>query len=127
MRIGPGKEYPVDWLYLKSGLPIEITQEYGNWMRVRDADGAEGWIYRSLLSGKRTAVLAPWNRGKEQLISLRDTPKTGSKLVARVEPGATAKIVSCDGQWCFLEFGEAEGWVRQSLLWGAYPDEVIED
>ena len=41
-RIGPGVNYPVDWLYLKPGLPMEIIQEYDNWRRVRDSDGSEG-------------------------------------------------------------------------------------
>ena len=64
-RIGPGVNYPVDWLYLKSGLPMEITQEFDTWRRVRDSDGSEGWINQSLLSGKRTGIAAPWQRGKE--------------------------------------------------------------
>ena len=74
-RIGPGVNYPVDWLYLKSGLPMEIIQEYDNWRRVRDSDGAEGWINQSLLSGKRTAIAAPWQRGKEAQINLLAEPE----------------------------------------------------
>ena len=62
MRVGPGQEYAVDWMYLTPGLPVEIVQEFENWRRVRDSDGAEGWIYQSLLTGKRTAIAAPWNR-----------------------------------------------------------------
>ena len=63
-RIGPGVNYSVDWLYIKAGLPMEIIQEFDNWRRVRDADGAEGWINQSLLSGRRTAIVAPWQSGK---------------------------------------------------------------
>jgi SH3-like domain-containing protein len=64
LRVGPGTNYAVEWMYLKSGLPMEIIQEYDNWRRVRDADGAEGWINQSLLSGNRTAVVAPWHKGQ---------------------------------------------------------------
>src|SRR5690606_10249241 len=56
LRIGPGLNYPVEWLYLRAGVPMEIIQEYDNWRRVRDAEGAEGWINQSLLSGRRTAI-----------------------------------------------------------------------
>ena len=59
-RIGPGVNYSVDWMYMKPGLPMEIIQEYDTWRRVRDADGAEGWINQSLLSGRRTGIAAPW-------------------------------------------------------------------
>ena len=78
-RIGPGVNYPVDWLYLKPGLPMEIIQEYDNWRRVRDADGAEGWINQSLLSGERTAIAAPWQRGKAAQISLLAKPEEGAR------------------------------------------------
>lgn len=127
MRVGPGRDYAVDWLFLKSGVPIEITQEYGNWMRVRDPEGAEGWIFRSLLSGKRTAIAAPWNKGKDLTIGLYDKPDVRSRLNARIEPGVTGRILSCDGDWCRVDFGKADGWMKQSRLWGAYPGEIIED
>ncbi|MGT2466406.1 SH3 domain-containing protein [Mesorhizobium atlanticum] len=42
--------------------PLEIYQEYGNWRRVRDWDGSTGWIYHSLLSGRRTGIVAPWSK-----------------------------------------------------------------
>ena len=73
-RIGPGVDYSVDWLYLKPGLPMEIIQEYDNWRRVRDADGAEGWVNQSLLSGRRTAIAAPWQKGKDAKINLLSDP-----------------------------------------------------
>jgi len=73
-RIGPGVNYPVDWLYLKPGLPVEITQEFENWRRVRDSDGSEGWINQSLLSGKRTGIAAPWQRGKDTQSSCSTSP-----------------------------------------------------
>src|SRR5690606_15423639 len=69
-RVGPGVNYSVDWMYMKSGLPMEIVQEYDTWRRVRDADGSEGWINQSLLSGRRTAMVTPWQRGKETRINL---------------------------------------------------------
>jgi SH3-like domain-containing protein len=62
-RVGPGANYSVDWMYMKAGLPMEIIQEFDTWRRVRDADGSEGWISQSLLSGHRTAIVAPWQRG----------------------------------------------------------------
>ena len=84
-RIGPGVNYSVDWLYLKPGLPMEIIQEYDNWRRVRDADGSEGWINQSLLSGRRTAIAAPWQKGKgaDQLLPNR----TQARTLAIIEPG----------------------------------------
>lgn len=126
-RIGPGPNYPIDWLYLKSGLPMEIIQEFDNWRRVRDADGSEGWINQSLLSGRRTAIAAPWQRGKETRIELMAEPYGDAKTVAIIEPGAVGTIKVCNGDWCEMTFAGHSGWLNQRLVWGAYPGETIHD
>ncbi len=126
-RIGPGVNYSVDWLYLKAGLPMEVIQEYDNWRRVRDADGAEGWVNQSLLSGRRTAIAAPWQKGKDVTVDLRASPGDGAGVVAIVEPGAIGTIRSCDGTWCEMTFGNRTGWISQSQVWGAYPGELVKD
>ena len=127
LRIGPGLNYPVDWLYLKAGVPMEVIQEYDNWRRVRDAEGAEGWINQSLLSGRRTAIAAPWQRGKETELLLRAEPDTASRIVARLEPGVIGIIKACNGQWCEMEFAGHKGWLSQTQIWGAYPGETYKD
>lgn len=126
-RIGPGLNYAVDWMYLKPGLPMEIIQEYDNWRRVRDADGAEGWINQSLLSGKRTGIAAPWQRGKDAQIPLLARPEKGASTIAVIEPGVIGTIKSCNGNWCEMSFQGHIGWLSQSLVWGAYPGETIKD
>ena len=126
-RIGPGVNYPIDWMYLKPGLPMEIVQEYDNWRRVRDSDGSEGWINQSLLSGKRTAIAAPWQRGKDATIDLLSEPRADADKVASIEPGVIGIIKECNGDWCRMVFAGHIGWLNQTLVWGAYPGETIKD
>lgn len=126
-RVGPGVTYAVDWLYLKSGLPIEIIQEFDNWRKVRDSDGAEGWINQSLLSSRRTAIVAPWQRGKKTQLSVLGEPSANANVVAIVEPGVVGQIKNCNGEWCEVSFDGHLGWMTQKLLWGAYPGESIAD
>ena len=71
---------------------MEIIQEYDNWRRVRDADGAEGWINQSLLSGRRTAIAAPWQKGKDAQINLLAEPDTAARTIAIIEPGVIGTI-----------------------------------
>jgi SH3-like domain-containing protein len=128
LRIGPGPDYAVSWRFVKAGLPVEIIQEYDNWRRIRDADGTEGWVNQSLLSGKRTALAAPWNKGDEgKLVSLHSEPASAAAAVASLEPGVLTHVENCDGDWCMVEAGGASGYVRQSEIWGAYPGEVVDD
>lgn len=126
MRVGPGREYQVEWMYLKRGLPMEIIQEYDNWRKVRDPEGNEGWILHSLLSGDRTVIVAPWDT-KRQYVEMREAADHGSRIVAQLEPSVVAGVVDCGNGWCRLEVAGARGFVRQNLLWGVYPDENLKD
>lgn len=127
MRVGPGLNYQINWLYLRDGLPMEIVQEFDTWRRVRDSDGAEGWINQALLSGRRTAMAAPWYKGKQAPIVLYGEPNKNAGIVANVEAGAIGRIESCNGTWCEMHFGSYTGWMEQALIWGAYPGETIKD
>lgn len=60
VRVGPGQKYEVAWIFIQNGLPIEIIQEFDAWRKIRDSEGAEGWIHKTLLSGRRTALVTPW-------------------------------------------------------------------
>lgn len=127
LRIGPGRDYAVDWMYMKSGLPMEVVQEYDNWRRVRDAEGTEGWIYQSLLSGKRTAITTPWDTGKGTMVNLQAKPSADAATVAMLEPGAVGTVIGCTGDWCEMDFSGHRGWLSQSSIWGVYPGERIEN
>lgn len=132
MRVGPGKEYAVAWRYLKSGLPLEVIQEYDNWRRVRDSDGDMGWIHGSLLSGTRTVLATPWRNTSDasNVITLYREDRAGTDPVAMLQPGVIGTVERCDGAWCELKVRHKNrvltGFAAQADLWGAYPDEIIE-
>ncbi len=124
MRVGPGREYQVSWMYLKQGLPMEIIQEYDNWRRVRDPQGNEGWILHSLLSGKRTAIVTPGEKGTRILMHTQASSKAA--VTAEIEAQVVGKIAECQENWCRIEVSGYEGFVEKNTLWGVYPDELIE-
>ncbi|OCO98772.1 MULTISPECIES: SH3 domain-containing protein [unclassified Ensifer] len=127
LRIGPSVDYAVAFRYMKPGVPVEIIQEYDNWRRIRDADGTEGWVNQALLSGDRTAVAAPWMRGKGEgvFVNMRRDPQGTAPIVARMEPGVIVHVGECNGDWCHAETQGVEGWIAQSEIWGAYPGEAF--
>jgi len=124
VRVGPGESYDIAWVFTRPGLPIEIIQEFDNWRRIRDSDGTVGWVFHSLLSGKRTAVVAPWSEADPRPIRASAAPQ--SAVSAYLEPGVLAEIASCDGGWCRLSGENFYGWIAQDQLWGVYPDEEID-
>src|SRR5262245_37242621 len=54
VRSGPGTRYPIDWVFRRKGMPVEIVAEYENYRKIRDWQGASGWVHQSLLTGKRS-------------------------------------------------------------------------
>ena len=121
LRTGPGLRYPVEWVYLKSDLPVEITSEFDTWRRIRDYNGREGWIHQPMLSGRRTVRITA------DSLLLR-AASTGALPLAKVEKGAIGRLMTCPKNipLCKVEFGRFQGWIARNVLWGVYPDEVFE-
>lgn len=128
MRVGPGSKFQVDWQYVKRGLPMEIIQEFDNWRKVRDAQGNEGWMLHSLLAGKRTAIINPWeDDNKKGRADLKSKADPASRTIARIEPGVVASVDYCDEKWCHVTINKSDGYVSKANVWGVYPDELIEE
>ena len=120
LRAGPGTQYPVEWVFLRRSLPVEITAEYGNWRKLRDVDGSEGWVHKSLLTGRRSVLVTGSVR------TLRRDPEAASAAVAKLEPGVVARLLACRGGWCRVEADGLKGWLLQAHFWGAYDGETVE-
>jgi SH3-like domain-containing protein len=124
VRAGPSKDNDVAWVYTRSGLPVEITAEFENWRRVRDSEGAEGWVYHSLLSGRRTAVITM--KTKDELAPLYENANEASAVAARLQAGVVAQVKRCAAGWCRVAGSGFDGWIQQQRLWGVYADEKVD-
>lgn len=122
LRIGPGVQYPVDWVYQRPGVPLEVVAEHKNWRKIRDWEGAQGWLHQSMLSGKRAMIVV----GKSR--SVRAEPNENAPAVAQVEPGVVGMVLQCrkDNPWCRIDVDGYVGWMHRFEMWGVYEDEVIE-
>lgn len=119
-RRGPGLQYRIDWVYRRAGVPLQIVAEFGNWRRVRDWEGAEGWMHFSLLSGVRTAIVTA-----ERTV-LRDRPDPRARTVAIAKAGVVGRLEKCAPRWCRLRARGYRGWVRKADLWGVGADEIFD-
>jgi SH3-like domain-containing protein len=124
VRGGPDKDHDVSYIYTRVGWPVEITAEFEDWRRIRDSDGTEGWVYHSLLSGKRMAVVQM--KTKTDLAQLYVKPDEKSAITARLQVGVLSTIKHCTGAWCEIAGDGFDGWIQQNQLWGVYPNEKVE-
>ncbi len=128
MRNGPGTDYPTAWVYRRAGLPLEVIKEFEGWRQVRDADGAAGWVMQSFLSGRRTALVLPWEikaGTAAPKVALRRNDSERARAVAMIEAGVIANLASCDGRWCSVNIDKFHGNIEQKKLWGVYEGEVL--
>jgi len=121
VRTGPGSRYPVDWVFKRKSMPVEIVAEYENWRKIRDWQGASGWVHQSLLTGKRSFIVPA------KTASLYKTPATSAEVVAKLEPEVMGEIRSCSGDWCRVRVsnGGVSGWLERTAFWGVYKSEPI--
>ncbi len=120
VRRGPSLSHRIDWVYKRRDMPLEVTAEYGHWRRVRDRDGAGGWVHYALLSGVRTAIV------EQDMLQIHTRPDAESPVAAMLELGVIARLEECGPDWCELRAGGFRGWAPKTAIWGVDPDEILE-
>ncbi len=122
-RSGPGARYPIEWVYMQKNAPVQIIAEFELWRKIKDWQGSESWMHKSMLTGKRTVkVITPGEN------NIYDKADYQSKIIAKVEDEVVGEIIKCpsEGSFCLIKFESIEGWVPKNNLFGVFADENIE-
>ncbi len=120
LRTGPGTTYPVDWVFVRRGLPVEIIAEFDVWRKIRDWQGTVGWVHQSMLDGRRMARITGADR------ELRNEPAEDAAVVARLSQGVIGRLLECEAAWCMIDAEGYRGWLKRDEFWGTYPDEKVQ-
>lgn len=119
LRKGPGLRYPIAWVYKRSGLPVEIIDEFDTWRQIRDWEGTVGWVHRNMLQGQRSIII------KDEIRTLRQEPGESAPALLRAEAGVIGRLIECAEAWCRIEVAGRRGWLKNGEIFGVYPDEVV--
>jgi SH3-like domain-containing protein len=120
LRTGPGDRYPIEWVFKRKGMPVEIVAEFDVWRKIRDWQGTEGWVHQRMVVGNRAVMI------KGEAHTLHSSPDPTAAVVARAEPGVVAKLIECRRAWCRVEAQGVKGWLMRGEVWGVYPDETVQ-
>ncbi|MEZ0224715.1 MAG: SH3 domain-containing protein [Alphaproteobacteria bacterium] len=121
VRTGPALKYPIKFIIRRDGLPVEIMREFDVWRQIRDKDGDNGWVHKSMLSGKRAVII------KDVVQPVLKKPEDSARPVVKLEPDVIAALQKCKGGWCAVKVQSYEGWIKRSGIWGVYPDEKFQE
>lgn len=121
MRAGPGTRYPIEWVYKRRDLPVEIEREFEVWRLVQDPDGTKGWVHQATLTGRRSFIVGAADA------TLRRSAEDDAAPVAILKPGVIGHIRTCDHatNWCQVQVADYRGWLRRSEFWGTLDGEAV--
>ena len=111
VRMGPGLDYPVKFIYKKKYLPVKIIDKKENFRKVIDHKKNSGWIHISQLK-KINSVIVLSNR------ILFKKPTFNSKPIANIESGKLFVLEKCKKNWCEISSQNYSGWINMDNVWG---------
>jgi len=119
-RTGPSTKYPIEWVFSRRGMPVEVVAEFDTWRRIRDVEGSEGWVMQGMLSPKRAVMI----QGEPR--TLRREPAPAARAVARAEAGVIGQLLHIKDDWCEVTAEGYRGWLPRAEVWGVYAGERLE-
>lgn len=121
LRAGPGTRYPIQWVYRRRDLPVEVEREFEVWRLVRDVENVRGWVHQATLTGRRTFVV------EVPEAILRADPKESASQVAKLRKGVIGRLRACEAgsAWCEVRVANLKGYLPRAQIWGLKPNEVV--
>ncbi|MDR2777336.1 MAG: SH3 domain-containing protein [Rickettsiales bacterium] len=112
LRAGPGKHFPVVYVYKLRHMPLRVLGEYDKWLRVIDMDGDSGWVNEGLTTKLRTVITINTEQFMYHNFDQISYP------THRVEKSVVARLLGCKKHRCRVSIGKTRGWINKSDLWG---------
>tara|TARA_B100001250_G_scaffold280947_1_gene243251 strand:+ start:362 stop:805 length:444 start_codon:yes stop_codon:yes gene_type:complete len=111
VRYGPGKNYPIKYIYKKKFLPIKVIDKKDNFRKIIDHKKNSGWIHHIMLRKLNSLIIL------EEKIVFKKNSKFSKPLV-KLEKGRLVILKKCELNWCKIETENYSGWIDTKNVWG---------
>ena len=112
VRYGPGRDYPIKYVYNKKNLPVKIIDKKENFRKIIDFKKNNGWIHASQLKKGKSFILL-----KDQI--LFSSPTKYSKPLLKIAKGRLLLVKKCKAKWCKVKTKKYTGWLEAKNVWGS--------
>jgi SH3-like domain-containing protein len=117
LRAGPGNNYPTRVVYNRKNIPLMVIAEFDFWRKIKDMDGQEGWIHKTLLSN----TMLVWV--KTEMASLISDPTNPETVMLKAEKGVEGEFLKdIKGKYAKVRIANQKGWMLIDALWGVIPE-----
>lgn len=112
VRAKPTTKSDIAW-ELINGYPVQVIAKDGDWLKVKDFEGALGWVHKPLTSSEAHFLV------KANTVNLRAGPGTKHGIVTKLNKYDIVKTLEKRDQWAKVKTADGqEGWLLESLAWG---------
>ena len=111
VRMGPGMDYPIKFIYKKKYLPVKIIDKKDNFRKIIDHKKNSGWIHWTQLK-KINSLLVLSDR------ILFEKPTYNSRPLANIRSGRLFVFEKCKKNWCEVSSQSYSGWITTENVWG---------
>ena len=111
VRMGPGLDYPVKFIYKKKYLPVKVIDRKDNFRKVIDHKKNSGWIHWSQLKKINSLIVL-----SDRILFKK--PTINSKPLANVKSGKLFLLEKCKKNWCKVSSQNISGWISTDNVWG---------
>lgn len=111
VREGPGAQFP----FLMDAwrrTPFKVLRWRGSWAEVRDFEGYQGWMHRSVLSDRPSVIV------RARYANLREGPGREHRVLWKLYREYPLTVLDAQGGWLKVGDDEVEGWIWSALVWG---------
>ena len=113
VRYGPGRDYPIKYVYKKKNLPLKVIDKKENFRKIIDFKKNGGWIHSSQLKKGKSFILL-----KDQI--LFKNPTKYSKPILKINKGRLLIVKKCKKKWCKVKTENFLGWIETNEIWGLH-------
>ena len=111
VRMGPGLDYPVKFIYKKKYLPVKVIDRKDNFRKVIDHKKNSGWIHSSQLKEINSLIVL-----SDRILFKK--PTINSEPLANVKSGKLFLLEKCKKNWCKVSSQNISGWISTDNVWG---------
>ena len=112
IRAKPNTQSDIAWELIQ-GYPVQVIAKQDDWLKVKDFEGALGWVHQPLTSTE------PYFLIKATTVNLRAGPGTKHGVVTKLNKYDIVKTLEKQGEWAKVATNDGqEGWILENLGWG---------
>ena len=113
---------------IPAGTQIVVLEEDATWSRIR-YNTQFGYVFSQYLTYAEPseALGLRYVSTARDPLALRDAPSTEAKLLTRMERGSLVTLLSVEGDWCYVQFGQQKGYCAARYLSTEKPENRVMD